>query len=142
MTKTISLLLVLVFVTVSAASQSKRISSAKPDSRTCNGTIVESEVHSTSRVSGLVVDTANMFMPRVLLEMRSTEGNKVFRLKNGADGNFRFPSLPEGRYVLKARWLKKGFDCAEIPVSVTGSLEQPMTIVLSPSPVHEKTELR
>lgn len=142
MTKSIFFLLFFVFAAVTCSAQSQRIPSAKPDSRTCIGTIVESEVYETSRVSGLVVDTANVFVPNVLLELRSMDGSKIFKVRNDAKGNFRFPFLPEDKYVLKARWIKKGFDCVKLQVKVTGSLEEPKTIVLSPSPVTAITELR
>jgi hypothetical protein len=116
--------------------------SSKADARTCKGTIIETNVYTTSRISGIVVHTGDVFVPNVLLELRSINGKKVYRMKNDSKGHFRFPSIPEGDYLLKARWLKKGFDCVKLPVRLAGLSEEPKTIVLSPSPVVSITELR
>ena len=142
MTKLILFPFFFAFAAVTCSAQSQRIPSAKPDSRTCTGTIVESKIYETSRVSGLVVDTANIFVPNVLLELRSMDGSMILKVKNDAKGNFRFPFLHKDEYLLKARWMKKGLDCVKLLVKVTGSLEEPKTIVLSPSPVTTITELR
>lgn len=138
----ILLSLVFVFIaSMTSVAQPHRIVSEKPDARTCSGTIVESNLYETNRILGRVVDSGDTFVPDVVLELRSRDG-KSLRLVNEASGDFKFPIIPNGDYVLTARWKKKGFDCVRMPVRIGGSSKRSKTIVLPPSPVMGKTELR
>jgi len=132
-----SILAVFFIVAASAVchAQQELVPSEKPDSRTCSGTLVESDVYETSRVSGLVVDTGDQFVPDVMLELSTVDGKETIKIENDAKGKFRFPVVPAGDYFLKARWKKKGFDCVKLRVTIKGSSENAKVIVLKPSPI-------
>jgi hypothetical protein len=113
----------------------KRVRSSKPDARTCRDTLTEPGVFFTSRLLGTVIDSGDQVLPNTILELRSTTGNVLAKVKTDRMGHFEFPHMRPGNYLLKARWLKKGFDCIESRIELSGAEERPKTVVLWQSPV-------
>ena len=124
------------FLTVeSLAAQTNRVRSLKSEVRVCAWTDIETEAFTTNKISGIVTDSNAAFIPKVTLELRSQMGSRIAGVKSDKKGNFVFPLISPGRYLLKARWSKPGFNCREIEIEVAGSVDRPRTLVLEVSPI-------
>lgn len=136
--KLLLLFIIAVLSTESYLAQTKRVRSEKPDTSFCSWIDIESDIFTTSKISGQVTDPANQFIPKARLQLRSQSGLIVKSIKSDKKGNFAFSDVPPGRYSLKTRWSTKatnGFNCKEIQIEVGGSVERPKQIILEVSPV-------
>ncbi len=86
----------------------------------------------TGNIGGKVVDTANGPLPGATMEARSPALQGSRRTTSDAAGNFHFPLLPPGTYVVSARL--GGFKDAQqlgVRVDLGGAARVPMTLVLA-----------
>jgi hypothetical protein len=135
MTKVFFFCLMIAFCVEMSSAQSSRIRSSKDEIRLCPWTDVESGLFKTSKISGIVTDQNDAFIPSVRLILRSPDGSRVALVKSDKKGNFAFPLVSPGQYFLKARWSKPGFNCKEIEIEVSGSIDRPRRLILEVSPV-------
>ncbi len=90
------------------------------------------QAQTTGRIQGQVVDAQGAVIPGVTVTITSPALQGALSQVSEADGRFRFPSVPPGRYSVKAELSSfKTFELANIDVPLDQTVTVPVTLQLA-----------
>jgi uncharacterized protein YfaS (alpha-2-macroglobulin family) len=89
-----------------------------------------------AEIAGTVVDKSGAVVPHAQVEVRATKGGRIRKLRTAESGQFRFPALPAGDYVVEVT--APGFRIASQSITLKGQDRAVMYATLS---VGETTEV-
>ena len=86
----------------------------------------------TGRIQGQIVDAQNAVVPGATVTITSPALQGALTEVTDADGRFRFPSVPPGRYTVKAELANfKTFEQPNIEVGLDRTVTVPVTMQLA-----------
>ncbi len=90
------------------------------------------QAQTTGRIQGQVVDAQGAVVPGVTVTITSPALQGALSQVSEADGRFRFPSVPPGRYTVKAELSSfKTFELANVDVPLDQTVTVPVTLQLA-----------
>ena len=100
--------------------------------RFCSHMIVEIEGFETAELKGIIIDSNEDPIPESVIEVYEAkeDGRLIATYKTGGDGKFCIKDLPTGRYLIRAGYSGKGFNCTNIEVQIKGKKKRFVKIPL------------